>query len=204
MIIPVFQGLFKAGHNPKPHGRQRKASSYINGIGEDWDGALLIPTTDEYVIFLSQNSTELKKRYIPAVEDWEVTEKIINKDNLYIQAQKIGVPTPRVYAPDSIEFLHERRNDFSYPCILKPDESHLFDRIYGKKNFMIHDFHELLEKFTETHQKKLRMTVSEIIPGDDSAIYSYRSYIDSQGNVLAEMCTQKLRQYPPIFGRGSV
>lgn len=189
---------------PNPMDDSERLLRILMESGEDWDGALLIPTIDEYVIFLSQNSGELKKRFIPVVQDWELTKKIINKDTLYIQAQEIGVPTPRVYAPDSIEFLHEKRNYFSYPCILKPDESHIFDRIYGKKNFVIHDFHELVEKFTETHQDKLRMTVSEIIPGDDSAIYSYRSYIDSQGNVLAEMCTQKLRQYPPIFGRGSV
>jgi predicted ATP-grasp superfamily ATP-dependent carboligase len=41
---------------------------------EDWDGALLIPTLDEYVIFVSQNRTELQKRYVFTVRDWDVPE----------------------------------------------------------------------------------------------------------------------------------
>jgi D-aspartate ligase len=189
---------------PNPMDDSDRLLNLLMETREDWDGALLIPTNDEYIIFLSQNRTELKKRYIPAVEDWEVTKGIINKDMLYPHAQKIGVPTPQVFFPDSVEFLNVRRDDFSYPCILKPIESHIFDRVYGIKNFMIHDFHELVDKFIQCQKNGLKVMVSEIIPGDDSAIFSYRSYIDNHGDVLAEMCTQKMRQYPPIFGRGSV
>jgi predicted ATP-grasp superfamily ATP-dependent carboligase len=44
------------------------------------------------------------------------------------------------------------------------------------------------------------MMISEIIPGDDSQFFHYRSYIDGKDNVLAEICTQKLQQIPPGFG----
>ena len=171
---------------------------------ENWDGALLIPTLDEYVIFVSQNRPELKKRYVCGVQDWEVIGRIINKDKLYHQAQKIDVPTPRVFFPDSLQSIAERRDDISYPSILKPYETHIFDRVYGKKNFLVRDYQELVEKFIECEKNDLKVMLSEIIPGDDSAICTYRSYIDSKGNLLAEMCTQKLRQYPAMFGQGSV
>ena len=171
---------------------------------ENWDGALLIPTLDEYVIFVSQNRTELEKRYVFTVQDWEVTRRIINKNLLYSQAREIGVPTPRFFLPDSVQFLHERRNEFFYPCILKPYETHKFDRIYRTKVLMIHDFQELVERFTDTQQNNLKVMISEIIPGDDSCLFHYRSYTDSQGNVSAEMCTQKLRQYPTGFGQAAV
>jgi predicted ATP-grasp superfamily ATP-dependent carboligase len=102
---------------------------------EDWDGAFLIPTIDEHVIFVSQNRSELQKRYICATQDWELIKRIINKDMLYSQAQKVGIHTPQLFFPDSVEFLKKRKNDFSYPCILKPCQGHIFDRIYRKKNF---------------------------------------------------------------------
>jgi D-aspartate ligase len=171
---------------------------------EDWEGALLIPTLDDYVIFISENRTELKKKYVFTVQDWGVARRIINKDLLYPQAQEIGVPTPRFFLPDSMEYLNKWRSEFIYPCILKPYESYKFRDVYNRKVLMVHDFQELCEMFKDTSQNNLKVMISEIIPGDDSSIFSYRSYIDSQGNVLAEMCTQKLRQYPTNFGQGSV
>jgi len=171
---------------------------------ENWDGALLIPTLDEYVIFVSQNKEKLQKRYVFTTQSWDIVDQIINKNRLYPQAQKNDVPTPRFFLPDSIEFLNEHKEEFSYPCILKPSETHKFDRLYGKKNFVVHDFQNLIEMFTDTQKNGLEMMISEIIPGDDSSIYTYRSYIDSQGEILGEMCTQKLRQYPTGFGQGSV
>lgn len=170
----------------------------------DWEGALLIPTLDEYVIFLSQNRTELIKKFKFTVQDWEITKKIINKDLLYPLAHKIGVPTIRFFLPDSIEFLKARKSEFFYPCILKPYESHKFVEVYRKKVLLINDFQELVEKFIDVQEHKLKVMISEIIPGDDSSIYTYRSYIDSQGDILAEICTQKLRQFPTGFGQGSV
>ncbi len=171
---------------------------------EDWDGALLIPTLDEYVIFVSQNRIKLKEKYVFTIQDWDTVSQIINKNQLYPQAYKMEVPTPRFFLPDSIEFLTEHQKEFSYPSILKPNETHKFDRVYGEKNFIVHDFRQLVELFRDTQKNRLEVMISEIIPGDDSSIYTYRSYIDSHGDVLAEMCTQKLRQYPSGFGQGSV
>jgi D-aspartate ligase len=165
---------------------------------------MLMPTDDEYVIVLSQNKAELEERYIVAVDDWHVTREIINKDALYPAAQKIGVPTPAVWFPRSAQELQATAKEISYPCILKPIESHIFSRAFGVKNFMAYNPEELMEKFALCEGARVRVMVSEIIPGEDSAIFSYRSYIDKRGDLLAEMCTQKLRQYPPMFGRGSV
>lgn len=171
---------------------------------ENLDGALLIPTLDEYVIFISQNRMRLKERYVFTVQDWRVVGRIVAKSQLYLQAQKDNVPVPRFFLPDSIEFLVKRQREFSYPFILKPNETHKFDRLYGRKNFIVRDFQKLIELFKDIQNNELEVMMCEIIPGKDSSIYSYRSYIDSQGDVLAEMCTQKLRQYPAGFGQGSV
>ena len=171
---------------------------------ENWDGALLIPTLDEYVIFVSQNKVKLQERYVFTTQSWDIVGQIIDKNQLYPQAQKNNIPIPRFLLPDCIELLIQHQEEISYPCILKPSETHKFDRLYGKKNFVVHDFQNLIELFTSTQKNGLEMMVSEIIPGDDSSIFTYRSYIDSQGDVLAEMCTQKVRQYPTGFGQGSV
>jgi len=176
----------------------------LMNMDKDWNGTLLLPTLDEYVLFISQYRSELQKKYVFAVPDSETIQKIISKDLLYLNAQKVGVPTPRFFLPNSIEFLNENRKNFSYPLILKPKESYKFRLFYDKKVLIVNDFQELCERFTDTYQKHLDVMISEIIPGDDSAIYNYHSYIDSQGNIAAEMCSQKVRQYPKAFGQGSI
>src|ERR1700690_2188489 len=87
---------------------------------QNWDGQLLIPTLDEYVVFISQNRAELKKRYVFTVQDWDITSKVVNKNLLYLHAQGAGIPTPKFFLPDSVQFLEERQNEFIYPSILKP------------------------------------------------------------------------------------
>jgi D-aspartate ligase len=190
--------------SPDPIDNSAKLLDILMDPKQNGDKQLLIPTLDEYVIFISQNRKELKKRYVFTVQDWEITSGIINKNLLYSHAVELGIPTPKYFIPDSVQFLEDRRNRFCYPCILKPSDTHLFDRIYGRKNFLVYDYLELVDRFIDIQHHDLNVMISEIIPGEDSSIFSYRSYIDSQGDVLAEMCTQKLRQYPPGFGQGSV
>jgi D-aspartate ligase len=189
---------------PNPMDDTSGLLDFLMGSKEGWEGVPLIPTLDEYVIFVAKNSTELKKRYLFTVADWETTRRIINKDLLYLQAQKKGVCTPRFFLPESTESLSALRNELVYPCILKPCESHLFDRSYGRKNFLVHDYQELFECFDRTQHDGLKVMVSEIVPGDDSSIHTYRCYLDERGDLLAEMCTQTLRQYPLGFGQGDV
>ncbi len=85
---------------------------------ENWDGALLIPSLDEYVIFVSQNKVKLQEKYIFTTQCWDIVDQVINKNRLYPQAQKNDVPTPRFFLPDYIEFFSEHQRKIYYPCNL--------------------------------------------------------------------------------------
>jgi predicted ATP-grasp superfamily ATP-dependent carboligase/glycosyltransferase involved in cell wall biosynthesis len=170
----------------------------------EWAGALLMPTLDEYVIFVSQNHGELERRFRFAVPTWDVVDAIINKNKLYSAAVEAGVPVPDFLVPLSAEDLELWRDASRYPCIIKPYESRRFSEIYGAKVLVARDFAELTEKYLDTQRRGLDVMVCEIIPGDDSTIISYHAYIDSKGDLLSGMCSQKLRQYPTGFGQGAV
>lgn len=189
---------------PNPTNRGDELLKVLMETERDWDGALLVPALDEYVIFVSQNRAELGRRFVFAVPSREVVERINHKRLLYQAAREAGIPVPEFILPDSAAALDEWRDSAHYPCILKPDESHKFRGVYDVKALVAHDYRELTEQFADTQRHRLDVMVSEIIPGDDSTIFTYRCYIDSRGEVLAELCTQKLRQYPTGFGQGSV
>jgi predicted ATP-grasp superfamily ATP-dependent carboligase len=169
-----------------------------------WSGALLVPTLDEYLIFVSQNKADLERRFVFAVPDWEVEGRIVNKNLLYPLAREAGVPAPAFLLPKDVSSLESWQDPSHYPCILKPYESRRFSLIYGSKVLVARDFEDLVAKYVDTQANHLDVMVSEIIPGDDSTIRSYRCYIDSTGEVLGELCAQKLRQYPVGFGQASV
>lgn len=185
---------------PSPTNESSKLLGLLMNTKENWDGALLLPTDDPSVVFVSKNRQALTERYIPAVQDWNVIERIIDKKSLYIHAHKIDIPVPKVVFPDSAQSLMERKSEFSYPCILKPYQTPSFISIFRKKVLIINSFEELIKKFAEARHHELDVMVSEIIPGTDSDLYHYRSYIDNQGSILSEICTKKLRQHPPDFG----
>jgi D-aspartate ligase len=189
---------------PDPSGDSDGLLRALLETDPDWSGALLVPTLDEYVVFVSRYKAELEERFAFAVPGREVIDHIVYKNLHYAAARQAGVPTPEFLVPDSVSSLEVWRDADRFPCILKPYESRRFSEIYGRKVLVAGNLRELTEKYLDTQANGLDVMVCEIIPGDDDSIFSYHSYIDSRGDLLAEMCSQKLRQYPPGFGQGSV
>ena len=181
-----------------------KLLDFLMNLNKDWDGAFLLPASDPSAVFIARNRGELANRFVPAVQGWEVISRIINKAALYEQAGKIGIPAPTVFYPDGAESLIEKRDELTFPCILKPYETHKFYPVFQRKSLLVRDFGELLKKYTLVRENNLRVMVSEIIPGADDHLYDYVSYIDRRGSVSAEACMQKMRQHPPGFGMARV
>jgi predicted ATP-grasp superfamily ATP-dependent carboligase len=185
---------------PSASNRSIELLSILINLPKEYDGALILPTDDDNVVFVSKNRNILAQRYVPAPQDWKVIGKIIDKKTLYIEAQKINIPTPDVFFPESVDDIWRIQNDLSFPCILKPYQTPGFKLVFKKKVLIIKNFKELVQQFRMVRKHNLDVMISEIIPGADNQLFHYRSYIDDQGEILAEMCTQKLRQHPPGFG----
>jgi len=171
---------------------------------DKWDGALIDPVNDPYVAFIAENHAALSKHYRLAVQPWEKINGIIEKHLLYQLAHRIGVSAPKIYHPEFSNSLEEESKHFEYPCIIKPSQTPAFFEVYGKKVLIANCRQELLAMYKKVVAHKLNVMVSEIISGDDTNLYLYICYRDNSGNILAEMCANKLRQHPKGFGVGSV
>jgi len=169
-------------------------------LDDKWSGALVIGASDEALSFIMEHKNTLETRFIPAIQDSHTVRSLLDKGTLYNHAAKNLLPLPWFFFPESEEHIQNKKAEIIFPCILKPCDSHLFAPIFHKKVWIINDFEELLEAYTETQRYNLRMMVVEIIPGTDDSLFHYRVYINQQGKVIAEMCTQKMRQSPPKFG----
>jgi predicted ATP-grasp superfamily ATP-dependent carboligase len=89
-----------------------------------------------------------------------------------------------------------------YPYIIKPACIHLFWPRFHTKCFVIHSYQELEDAAQRLENEDLEVMVQEIIPGKE--LYSLSTYFNKKSEPLAICGYDKLRQYPPDFGIGSI
>ncbi|KON28657.1 hypothetical protein AC481_00805 [miscellaneous Crenarchaeota group archaeon SMTZ-80] len=185
---------------PSPKTRPDEFLKFLMKKRMEWNSCLLLSDNDDAVELLSRNKGLLSKSYVVGSAEWNVLEKFLDKSKTYALAKKLEIPVPKIYYPDSEEFLEKHKKDFVYPCLLKPFHAHKFIRHFKKKLFVIKNFEELKERFYMTQKREVRVMISEIIKGADDRLFSITTYISKDGEMLASLCRQKLRQNPPSFG----
>lgn len=175
----------------------------LKELGRKHPGSCLIPCSDDLVLFTARNRESLRECFRPAVPPLEALEQIIDKAALCNLSVSLGIPAAKTWMPASVDELNFCLDEITFPCILKPSESHRFFKVYKRKLLVIQTRDELVEAFRETLQRGISVMVSEIITGDDSSLYHYRSFMNKDGRIVGELCTQKLRQHPAGFGVAS-
>jgi predicted ATP-grasp superfamily ATP-dependent carboligase len=119
-------------------------------------------------------------------------------------AQRAGVPVPHFWDVSGTADLEAIRHEMVFPVMIKPTHSHLFQRAFPGRKFLTADnFDELRQRTGEVAGKGLAAMVCEIIPGPDSLLSSYYTYIDGRGEHLFHFTKRIIRRYPMNEGLAS-
>jgi predicted ATP-grasp superfamily ATP-dependent carboligase len=169
---------------------------------DKWGGLLIIPGNDESLETISYFKPELEKHYIVYVPGYSLIKRLINKKEMLKIAKKANIPFPRTLFPKSISDLE--RYDIKFPCLLKPVERHLFYPIFNTKLFRIKDMQELKSKYQVCLDNSLEVSITELIPGEDTNLYSFECYVSKASEITEKFVKVKIRQTPPFFGVGRV
>lgn len=167
-----------------------------------WHGWALLATDDAGLEFLSQNRDELEKSYRVVAPDFDVAKQLLRKDRFHLVAREVGAELPHLYGRATRAVAEAQ--EFRFPVVVKPVESHRFLECLGVKIFVARDRAELLEFVDSLPAMELEAEILDLIPGPDTQSYNYACYIDRSGEVLAEVTLRKLRKSPPFFGVGRV
>jgi len=170
----------------------------------DWDGACLLPTTDPMVRIVSHNIDKLTTRFVTPVLPWETLRSTVNKARLYEVAAAAGIPAPRILQSAEFDRAASWSCEVGFPVIIKPTETPQFFKVFHAKALEAHNEGELMRHLDAVRQHGLEVMVSEIIPGGTTNLKAYRTYIDLNGHIIAEMCSEKVRGHPPVYGVGIV
>lgn len=162
-------------------------------------GSLLIPASDETLVTVSRHKSLLEQYFTVGCTEWEVTERFLDKKHTYALADAIGVPVPKTVVPQCAEDVRRYSETISYPCMVKPSQSHRYFELFRRKMVKVDTFDQLLAAYQQAADAGLEVLLQEFIPGDDSMGANYNSYF-WRGEPMVEFTAQQLRNGPPESG----
>jgi D-aspartate ligase len=184
---------------------QRNAVQSLLKVGErlGLQGWVLYPTREELVAALSLHRAELSRVFRVPTPSWESVQWAWDKRNTYRLAQKLEIPTPATYYPESPDQLEELE-EWTPPFAIKPAiKEHFFYATKAKawRADSHSELRTLLRKASELGRPG-EIMVQEVIPGDGSHQFSYCAFFRG-GEAVGKMVVCRRRQHPLQFGRAS-
>ena len=190
----------------RPDASENLANTLIDllrAVGEQADRKrVIIPTGDEEVVALARAREELSPYYLFSLARPEVIESLTDKSRFYRFLEQQGYPHPRTVYPADLDELLRLGREFPLPFLIKPAESLSFQDRYMRKCFQVTSIQELDRAADQLGGSNLRVMIQEIIPGDQ--FYEFYVYLDRTGQPKGICGWDRLRQYPPNFGNGTL
>ena len=162
-------------------------------------------TNDIWLVPLLKNKKKLEKFIHFPMSDWDLIEKCYDKEYLYNLCNIHNIPHPKSYFPKNTLDIIEKLQDFNFPLILKPVETIGFmEKLnWESRNYIIKDAKDLKDVVVQMNNvgfEDRRVILKEIISGEVKSLYTFTSYSNKKGKVVAWSIGHKLRQIPPEAG----
>ena len=187
------------GDGPQPEAWLR----YLLGPESDeLRGAVLLAGNDDALELLLDHREELAEKYLLDVCDPAAQRAMLDKLATYRVASEAGVPTPRFWPAESLEAVASRKDEYSYPLMIKPLYAHQFKKVLPGKYLMADDYEGLIEACRLVSGHGVEVVLLEVIPGPDDLLCSYYTYLDDDLVPRFHFTKRILRRYPEREGFG--
>jgi D-aspartate ligase len=161
-------------------------------------GGVLFATHDEAIAALGPREAEVDELFRRPWTPWPAVDAIMDKGHQHAVARSIGFPVPATVTPDGDGDLEAATRELRFPLVLKPRNAPAFRHRFRAHLLEARDPEELRRGWELAAPYDPQ--VCEVIPGDDSRLWTYGSYRDASGQALAAFTGRKLRQWPVGFG----
>lgn len=189
---------------PHPVHEPDKLAEFLVSEGKTLDQpGILSPASDATVLFMSRYRDVLKDYFRFILPSPDVMEASLNKRSLYDLVKRAGYDHADTRYPETIEDVHEIKDDLTYPVYLKPYFSHLWQVKFpgNAKGIKVFSPDELVKVFEQAvFPSGVEVMVQSIIQGPISNVQSVCAYIREDGTPLGLAVTRKLRGFPREFG----
>lgn len=166
-------------------------------------GAVLLACSDAELEFVAHNRDALGGKYRLDLASAEAHLCVLNKLSTYRKAEAAQLALPRYWAPRTREEVEQLRETLPFPLVVKPLYSHAYRKQFTQKLVIAHDFETVQKAVGTARMAGLDVMLVEMIPGPDSRLCSYYTYLDEAGIPLFHFTKRIVRRSPPVFGGGS-
>jgi predicted ATP-grasp superfamily ATP-dependent carboligase len=180
---------------------EREAVEYLCGTESDpMRGAVLLAASDEGLKLVAENRGELARKFRLDLSNPSAQLCLLDKMSTYEAASSAGVPTPRYWPVGTLRDVEAVRSEIPFPVIVKPNLTYRFTARFGRKFVDVHDADELTAACEKVFSCETGAVVMEKIPGPDSLLCSYYTYLDEHGTPLFDFTKRIIRRYPKNMG----
>lgn len=172
-------------------------------LGEESDelkGAVVLACGDAGIRVLARNRQTLLERFILDESNPAAQLAMLDKVTTYQNALAAGVPTPKFWVIESRQQVLDLRDQLVFPLIVKPRISHVFEEKFGKKYLNAPDFEQVLAGVDAAAAAGVEVLLMEWIPGPDTRLCSYFTYLTEDGTPLFHFTKRIIRRHPAGMG----
>lgn len=167
--------------------------------------AVLVPCTDLSVLTIVRRKGELEPAYHIALPEAEVVELLTDKARFATYAKEQGLPIPKTMLLESREGVQEAVGSLRFPLVVKPPvKTALWERRAREKAYKVENGGELLALYDQVGDAADVLVAQEWIRGSEGDHFTCNAYFDREARPVVTFVTQKIRQWPPQTGQGSL
>ena len=164
--------------------------------------AVLIPIFDTEVLVIAKNQKKLSKYFHINYCNFDVAEKIIDKEYFYKTLEKYDIPHPKTFYPKNLEDIKKICKKITFPCFIKPVVSSDFVLEFRIKLFRVESKDELIDVYNKKNLQDHKVMIQEIIPGNARYMYGFNTYYDKNSESKKSFMYRRIREWPYYFGNG--
>lgn len=162
---------------------------------------ILLATNDIWLIPLAKCKSELEAIYLYSFSDWDIINKLINKNHLYKLSDFLNIPYPKTLVCTN---KNTEINDLTPPLIVKPSNVVEYLSFFPntKRNNIFEKEEDAVDFINYVYNKGYqdKFIIQEFIPGGVENLYTCTSYSNKKGLLKGASVGYKLSQYPDEAG----
>lgn len=115
--------------------------------GPRFRGALLVPTSDEALAAASRFKAQLDEHFVVGCPEWDIAKACLDKALTARLAEDRDLPAPRSLVPHALDEAVNASGSLGFPLLVKPAQSHLYYRAFGRKLTQVRDREDLEQRY---------------------------------------------------------
>ena len=162
--------------------------------------AVLIACSDSWSLAVAGLPAATRERFPACVPTRETIEQFVDKGLFRALVERAGIPRPRSVPLRGPEDLDELVDADLENAFLKPTNSQLHQRHFGRKGSFVESREAAVRLLERARGAGVTFMLQEWIPGDMAATVLIEGFVDRNGRIAGMVARRRLRVSPPMIG----